>query len=377
MIVRRFLKWCETAGARQRSAGFLILGRAVAEDRVPPGEMDAAKAALILALDDPSPLVRMALADALAASARAPRPLILALCGDSEEIACRVASVSPLLGDTELIDLAAGGRAGLQRAIASRPRVTTKLAAAIAEIGTCSACVELLGNGGAAIAPASLRRLLERHGAEAALREALLERGDLPADLRQILLLETGQALAAMPFVRRSLGQDRARDVVLDACDRATAVLAHSLRPGEMPALVEHLRASGQLSTAFLIRMVCAGNIDLFAAALVTLSGLGEKRVRAIVVDGREPAFQALIRACGLPAAAGRLLRTAVLVWKDLAARNALPDMQEIASLVMTRLVAAYREQRDDKGFAEVAALLGRLEADTSRDSARRMAAAA
>lgn len=371
MIVHRFVKWCETANARQRAEGISILGRAFAENRVPSAELKSATSALMLALDDPSPKVRLALAAALAGSPRTPRPIVAALCEDTDEIACRVASLSPVLADGALIDLVAGGRLPLQSAVAGRARVSMKLAAAIAEVGAAPACLALLQNGGAAIASFSLRRLAERHGADALVRETLLARGDLPAEIRQILVLEIGQALSAMPLVRRSLGDARAQTLVLDACERATAVLAHALPPAEMPALVEHLRMSGQLSTAFLIRMVCAGNIELFAASLVALGGSSEKRVRAIVVDGHEAAFGALIRSCGLPAAVAPLLRTAVMVWKETVAGNARPDMHDVASLVMTRLVAAYRERHDEEGFTAVAALLGRLEAEILRDGAR------
>lgn len=372
MIVRRFVKWCETASARERREGILILGRAFAQDRVPPKDLESVVAALTLALDDPSPNVRMALAETLAGCARAPRPIVMALCEDNEDIAARVASRSPILCDGELIDLAAGGSVSLQAALAGRAEVSIRLAAAIAEVGAPAACLTLLRNEGATIAAISLCRLAERHGTDAALREALLLRDDLPPGIRQMLILEVGRALSLMPLVRRSLGDGRTRALVLDACERATAVLAHSLESSEMPALVEHLRISGQLSTAFLVRMVCAGNIDLFAASLVALCGLSEKRVRAIVVDGHERAFQALIISCGLPAPAAPLLRTAVQVWKEAVTGRVMPGIDDVASLVMTRLVAIFRARRDEEGFAALSALLGKLEAETCRDTARR-----
>lgn len=374
MIVQRFVKWCETANSRQRAEGVSILARAFVENRVADTDREQALAALTLALDDPSPKVRLRLAETLAASPRAPRQIVLALAGDTDEIGCLVAELSPVLSDSDLVDLAATGGTGLQRAIAERSEVSLKLAAALAEVGDQAACAALLANPGARIAPSSHLRIAERHGDDAEVRGLMLERDDIPVDVRQTLILHLGQALIALPLVGHSVGAARASRIVFDACEQATAALADTIRADEVPAFVEHLRISGQLSTAFLIRTVCAGNIDLFAAALVALSGLSEKRVRAIVVDGRESAFNALVQTCGLPAAAAPLLRTAVQVWKLAIVGGGAPDADEIAAEVMTRLAAAFRGKRDEAGFEAVEALLNRLEAETLRASARQRA---
>ena len=62
------------------------------------------------------------------------------------------------------------------------------VAAAIAEIAGPKACIILLANSGADIASLSFRRMAERHGHIAALREALIADARLPADFRHMLL---------------------------------------------------------------------------------------------------------------------------------------------------------------------------------------------
>ncbi|RYE76584.1 MAG: DUF2336 domain-containing protein, partial [Hyphomicrobiales bacterium] len=135
MIVQRFVKWCETATTRERAEGVAMLGRALAEGEVTAADRPATVAAMTLVLEDPSPKVRLALAEALAASDNAPATIIRALGADNEEIGCLVAGVSPVLTDLDLIDLAASGGKRLQMAIAGRSAVSVRLAAAIAEIG--------------------------------------------------------------------------------------------------------------------------------------------------------------------------------------------------------------------------------------------------
>jgi uncharacterized protein (DUF2336 family) len=63
----------------------------------------AAEAAMIVLLDDSSPLVRKALAEALSGADDAPHGIILALSQDQPEIAAIVASRSPVLGEADLV----------------------------------------------------------------------------------------------------------------------------------------------------------------------------------------------------------------------------------------------------------------------------------
>ena len=92
-------------------------------------------------LDDPSPLVRHALADALASSADAPAAVMHALINDQPDIAALVLERSPLLLDSDLVDAIAVGDAELQSAIARRASLPPSVAAAIAEVGGAEACL--------------------------------------------------------------------------------------------------------------------------------------------------------------------------------------------------------------------------------------------
>ena len=117
MIVRKFIQWSETAGARDRARAANALARAFILSELSVEESRAAEAAMALLLDDPSPKVRQAMAEALAASDRAPRSVIHGLVRDQLEIAGVVACCSPVLKDQDLVDLAADGRPGIQNAI--------------------------------------------------------------------------------------------------------------------------------------------------------------------------------------------------------------------------------------------------------------------
>lgn len=110
MIVRHFLKWSRTAPAHERAAASSALARAYLYSDLRADEHAAAEGALVALLDDPSTLVRAALARALASSEHAPPVVILALAADHPDIARCVLQQSPVLSDADLVDAVATGR---------------------------------------------------------------------------------------------------------------------------------------------------------------------------------------------------------------------------------------------------------------------------
>ena len=60
MIVRQFLQWLRTAPAGERADGAGALARAYLFSELSPDDRAVAEGALLMLLDDPSPLVRLA-----------------------------------------------------------------------------------------------------------------------------------------------------------------------------------------------------------------------------------------------------------------------------------------------------------------------------
>ncbi|MBB4001370.1 DUF2336 domain-containing protein [Aurantimonas endophytica] len=379
MIVQRFVQWRETANSAGRAEAARAVAKAFVEGRFCAAERIEAEATLTLMLDDPSPKVRQALAEGLATARGVPPAILQALCEDSDAIACPVAQGSPMLTDEDLITLVAIGSDAVRRAVVARPVLSVRVSAAIAEVADPSICVALLDNEGAAIAGVSYQRLAERHGQDADVRGALLARRDLPATVRQTLILAAGQALADFPLLRSLVGPKRAEDVAHAACEKATARLAEIAPAGEIPALVEHLRASGQLTAAFLLRSVSTGHIDLLGAALARLSQTSERRVAAVLAGGRQKAVTALIVECGLPASMGPLFWVAVTVWREIAAGKRIARPEEVPQMIMRRVAANHDAERGPADTDEVTRFLHRLAGeaalDAARERARRLAA--
>ena len=286
---------------------------------------------------------------------------------------------SPVFIDAELVDMAASADLPLQIAIATRPAVSSAVAAAIAEIGEKETCAALIANPGAAIARLSLRRIAERFGEDGEIREALLARPNLAPEVRQLLVRTVSDALGSLALVRRWLPDERFAAVTRDACDRATIAIAAETETTDLPALVEHLRVTGQLTTALLLRAVCAGNIAFFETALAILAHVPERRVTGLVRSGRRWGLRAVYMRAKLPPLAFDAFAVALSTWRRLAAEGEITERYRFTVRMVEAVLAHYAAISDGEAN-ELAAMVRRFAADQARDAARvyaRSAAAA
>src|SRR5580658_10960110 len=274
MIVRHFLDWVRTAPAGQRAEATSALARAYLYSDLSPDDAAAAEGALLMLLDDASPLVRRALADSLAASEHAPPAIVLALAADQPQIAAPVLALSPLFVDADLVDAIATGGPAVQVAVASRSALPRSVAAAIAEVGTAEACLVLVENDEADIAPPSTDRIVERFGHLAAIREPLLARDDLAVATRQTLVAKLSETLAGFVAGRAWLDLDHAQRIAREACEKATVAIAADSATSEVRPLIRHLRVTGQLTAGLILRALLSGNVVLFEEALAELADM-------------------------------------------------------------------------------------------------------
>jgi len=370
MIVRHFLQWVRTAAAGDRAEATSALARAYLTSDLSDDDRIAAEGALVMLLDDPSPLVRRAMAEALGASADAPPAVIFALANDQTEIATIVLEHSPLLVDADLVDAVATGDMAAQLAIANRAGLAPAVAAAIAEVAAAEACLVMIENVDAAIAPISLDRIVERFGHLGAIREALMARDDLPAPTRQALVAKLSETLAGFVTAREWLEAERAERVTREACEKATVTLAAISPRTQVAPLIEHLRESGQLNAGLILRALLSGNVALFEHALADLSGLPLARVSALVHDRRSAALRALYERAGLPASTYVAFHEAVEAMKEIGFLDGVDGSIRLRRRVVERVLARCAD--GTIGDVEpLVTLLRRFAAEAAREEAR------
>ena len=152
MIVRQFLQWVRAARPGERAEATSALARAYLHSDLSPDDLAAAEGAMIMLLDDPSPLVRQAMSEVFASSQKAPPVVVHALAADQPEVALPLIERSPLSGGSRILSIwspPASRRCRSQLRAAAV--ITIAVAAEIAEIGYSDACLALLENSDADI----------------------------------------------------------------------------------------------------------------------------------------------------------------------------------------------------------------------------------
>jgi len=369
MIVRQFINWIKTAPAGERAEATRALARAWLISDLTEEDRAAAEGALLMQLDDTSPLVRQAMAEVFARSAEAPAAIVQALSLEQPSGAIPVLEHSPLLIDADLVDIVATGNCEIQCAIARLINLPASVCAAIAEVGAPEAALELIENAYAELAPFSWDRIVERHGHLAAIRESMLVLEDLPAATRVALVAKLSGTLAQFVVARNWLSADRAVRVASEARDRSTVNIAAVSRGEDMRGLVQHLRATGQLTAGLILRALLSGNLELFEAALAELSGLPPARVSALLHDRGGASVHALLQRAGLPESTFAAFRAAL----DVSNEHGFADTLDGAARLRRRMVERVLTlcETSEQVAEPLMILLRRFATESAREEAR------
>jgi uncharacterized protein (DUF2336 family) len=369
MIVRQFISWVRTAAAGERAEATRSLARALLVSDFDADDRAAAEGALLMLLDDPSPLVRQAMSEVFARSADAPASIVQALSQDQCSVALPILEYSPLLIDADLVDIVATGDCAVQCAIARRAGLPAPVCAAIAEVGSAAAALELIENAYAELPPFSWDRIVERHGHLGAIREAMLVLDDLPSATRLALVAKLAETLTQFVVARRWLSADRAERIAGEARERSTVSIASRSRGEDMDDLVRHLRATGQLTAGLILRALLSGNLELFDRALSELSGLPRARVSALLHDRGRATLEGLLVRAGLPESTFAAFRIALEAGHEAGFADSASGAARLRRSMVERVLTHC--ETDSHAAEPLLILLRRFATESAREEAR------
>ncbi|MCP4123069.1 MAG: DUF2336 domain-containing protein [Bacteroidetes bacterium] len=370
MIIEHFLSWMQTASVPKRTQATSALARAFLHSKMSYDERITAESALTLLLEDSSSTVRFALADAIASSKNAPRHIIMGLATDAAEIATIVLSRSPIFTTGELVDLVASGTVEQQIAIACRGQINTALCGAIAEVGVVEACLGMLMNKAASYSRRIIQRIVERHGNNVEVRKLLLKDGSLDAEFRNKLLEKLGDNLSNFVSRKNWIPKPRIQRSIRDTLDRSSILFASKSEDKQVVDLVESLIESGRLTTGYLLRAICMGNITLFCKAMSRLTLIPAERIESMISQDGHTAFRAAFAKSGMPVEAFEVFSTALNVWQGLLMEPEWTSRARMPYLVTRQLVGNYQAKQNDV-VDELLVLLRRISNDLARDEAK------
>jgi len=230
--------------------------------------------------------------------------------GLARDLALDITSVAfPLLrhgealGDTLLLEVIGQGQADKQMAIAARQNLSAVVSGALAEVGNLAVVATLAGNEGAALSDASLQSLADRYAHIPLVAEPLAGRVTLPASVVERLVAHVSDRVRALLVERHHLSPVIAAELAAHGRDSATLTLLRPVsRPGmDGDALAVHLHEQGRLSVALLLRSLCAGDFDFFAAGIATKSRVRKANALSLLLDGKWDGMKALLDHAHVP----------------------------------------------------------------------------
>jgi len=282
-----------------RNAVFGKVSRLLVDDIRTDQNRERALAAEILLrlLHEVDVRLRWELATHLAARADAPPDLIVALASDDAiEVARPVLLESPLLSDCQLIRIIHGKTEGHRLAIARRKALSERVSRALIDSKDTAAVSAALANDGAAFSEEMLAVLVEDAQWQAAYREPLVHRRELPKALARRLYRWVGKPLKDALLKRFDIGREvLAEDIerIIDQeLDRAVPPAAPVPRVG--PA-ADGLAEPPPPAPALLVGALERGDTVYFEELLAALSGLALPLVRRLAYD---PTGAGLIVVC-------------------------------------------------------------------------------
>lgn len=128
---------------------------------------------------------RVELADRVADVANAPIGLVKQLAQDEIAVAAPVLEQSPVLADSDLIEIVRSKGDAHHISVARRTEVAEGVSSALVEVGHTEAVQTLLENAGARIDRPTMEQVVIRSESEVALQAPLVDRRDMPVDLLQ------------------------------------------------------------------------------------------------------------------------------------------------------------------------------------------------
>ncbi len=240
--------------------------------------------------------VRRAIADRLAAEAKAPQDLVVALANDDIEVAYPILTESAVLHDIDLIEVIRHRTLKHQLAIAIRESLSETVSDALVETGDNDVIKSLLENASAAISHQTMEYLVEESRRVDAYRNPLVHRHDLDPALAKRLYWWVSAALRNHILETYRIDPTELEETIEGAVgDLMTEEKVDDPPKRKSAEIAERLNAANQITPSLLIQTLRQGEITLFEDLFAQLTGLDTVVVRRSIF---EPGGEGLAIAC-------------------------------------------------------------------------------
>jgi uncharacterized protein (DUF2336 family) len=227
--------------------------------------------------------VRATLAEELSTVEKLHQDIIFAVIADQDEIALPFLAATPALNSWHMQAILRVGDDGRQKTIATRHDISEDAKSFILRAGTAVAAVALLRNSKVKLTAVELQQLYQRLGQNGDVVDCLLQRNDLPLDIRIAQARRSAVRMRQLMAERGWMPANDANDLVADAEENAVLHVLKQASDTEREAGVKYLASQNMLTPSLIVRAACLGEMEVVAASLGHLSGQPAQRVYGLL----------------------------------------------------------------------------------------------
>ena len=320
------------------------LAREIDSAALTEAELQLAQDVVRLMAKDVELAVRQALSHSLRHAKHLPRDVALRLASDVEAVSLPILADSPVLADTDLLEVIAQGEARKQEAIAARDGVSEQVADALVTKGSEGAVATLMGNATARIAATSLDTAIDRFAASDRVKASMVHRANLPAAIAERLVVMVSDKLQSWLVSHHELPVSLATDMVLQSRDRATLHFSLGSSEHELDRMVRQMHHNQRLTPLLVLRALCLGDLAFFEMALAVMAKIPVLNARILIHDAGPNGLTSLYERAGMPARLLPAVRVAVDVVRGTEFDGGDRDRERYRSRVITRILTQFED---------------------------------
>jgi len=321
---------------------------------------------------DAAELVRRAMAVTLKNSTALPPDVANRLARDVESVSLPIISFSPVFTDTDLAEIVRVGGAARQKAVAKRPKLSSRITTLLVEQGDEDVVATACANDNARFSEVALQKVLDRFSKSESVLQAVAYRTALPLSVSERLIDMVGEQLRDHILTSHALSAERTMELILGAKERATIDLVDQAgRAADPKAFVAHLSKVGRLSPSLLLRGLAHGHMTFFEWAVAELAGIPHHRTWLMIHDAGPLGLKAICERAGLPPRLYSAFRAGVDAFHSLEFDGAAHDRERFQEHMIQRfLTSSHTVSREDSEYLmeRMDRSSGRRRADRARD---------
>lgn len=302
---------------------------------------------------DAAELVRRAMAVTLKNSTALPPDVANRLARDVESVSLPIISFSPVFTDTDLAEIVRVGGAVRQKAVAKRPKLSSRITTMLVEQGDEDVVATACANDNARFSEVALQKALDRFAKSEQVLQAVAYRAALPLSVSERLIDMVGEQLRDHILSSHALSAERTMELIVGAKERATIDLVDQAgRAADPKAFVAHLNRVGRLSPSLILRALAHGHMSFFEWAVAELAGVPHHRTWLMIHDAGPLGLKAICERAGLPPRLYSAFRAGVDAFHSLEFDGGAHDRERFQEHMIQRfLTSSHTVSREDSEY--------------------------